>query len=234
MRVVRTILGVHMKHLLDDRLRQAGIRLLLASMFVACTGTVFVSASASPTEGSVGSAPSVYSVVNLGVSAGTAFLNQRGQVAYSNGFFDGTRRYDITIPGGRYASVHGLNNLGVVVGEFDDGSTPPPSKYRAFTWTVASGLRALPGTVPTVAIAINDRNQAVGSIGGAASRIRANRWNPDGTQTRLGPLPASFSQATAINYSGVSVGTSDVALQDSHAMVWDATAWQIQRCRRRR
>jgi len=109
-------------------------------------------------------------------------LNQRGQVAYSirsgispiNGFFDGTHRYDIVAPGGRYAVVHGLNDLGVVVGEFDDASTPAPFNYRAFRWTSGTGLRALPGTGTAVAMAINDRNQAVGSIHGATS---ASHWS---------------------------------------------------------
>jgi hypothetical protein len=211
-----------MKHLPDDQLRQPSTRSLLASLIVACAGTAFVNAGVSAAEDTVGATQSLYSVVNLGVSTDTAFLNQRGQVAYSNGFFDGKRSYDIKGPGGRYVSVHGLNNLGVVVGEFDDGLSQLPSTYRAFAWTVGSGFRTLSGLAPSVAIAINDGNQAVGSISDGTSGGHANRWNPDGTQTRLGSLSANFSQATAVNGSGIAVGIAEFAQQGSHAMVWNA------------
>jgi hypothetical protein len=219
-----------MKHLLKDSPRQQNARILFPSIIVACIGMVLGSARALPIDTTVGPEPPLYSVVNLGIPAGTAILNERGQVAFSNSnaanpihaFFDGKRRYDIIAPGGRYVNVRGLNDLGVVVGDFDDASTQPPFNLRAFKWTVGGGIRALTGPGTATAIAINDRNQAVGSIHGSASYTRAIRWNPDGTQTNLGPIPASFSEATAINYSSVAVGVADVALDGSHATVWDA------------
>jgi len=107
-----------------------------------------------------------------------------------------------------------------VVGQSQDAL----SDYRAFSWTVAAGMRALPGPTLSDANAINNRNQVVGAVRAQGQRFytSANRWNPDGTLTSLGPPPARFSAARAINDSGVSVGDSEVAWQDSHAMVWDA------------
>jgi hypothetical protein len=171
-----------------------------------------------------------YSVINLAPGAGVALLNQRGQAAFAtyssgdtiNGFFDGWRVHTVGPAAGGYALVSGMNELGVVVGQFDDAAPGTPSNYRAFSWTVARGLHALPGQGTAIAHAINVRNQAVGTVKGAAFYGRANRWNADGTQTSLGPLPASLSEAVAINSSGVAIGYADIAMYDSHAMVWDA------------
>lgn len=170
-----------------------------------------------------------YSVVNLAPGTGLALLNQRGQAAFAtysggaiiNGFFDGRRVHRVG-PAGNETVIGGLNDLGVVVGQFNDAATPAPFNYRAFSWTVAGGLRALPGPGTSFARAINNRNQAVGSTKGRALYGRAYRWNPDGTTLELGPLPASLSEALDINDSGLSVGYADVAQHDSHAVVWDA------------
>ena len=171
-----------------------------------------------------------YSVVNLAPGSGVALLNQRGQAGFAtyssgatiNGFFDGQRVHPVGAAGSADTVVSGLNDLGVVVGQFNDAATPAPFNYRAFSWTVAAGLRPLPGPGPSMARAINRRNQAVGSTKGKAFYGRAYRWNPDGTAIELGPLPASLSEAIAINDSGVAVGYADVARYDSHAVVWDA------------
>jgi probable HAF family extracellular repeat protein len=170
-----------------------------------------------------------YSVVNLAPGTGVALLNQRGHAAFStysagamiNGFFDGRRVHAVGPAGAGDTVVSGLNDLGVVVGQFNDAATPAPFNYRAFSWTVAGGLRAMPGPGTSIARAINGRNQAVGSTKGAAFYGRAYRWNPDGTTLELGPLPASLSEAIAINDRGIAVGYADVALHDSHAVVWD-------------
>lgn len=189
--------------------------------------------AASPTAQPVAAMPTpnalVYSVVNLAPGAGVALLNQQGQAAFStyafgeflNGFFDGKRVYRVGPASGGDALVRGLNDLGVVVGQFNDAATPAPFNYRAFTWTVAGGLRALSGPGMGIANAINQRNEAVGAVKGNALYSRAYRWNPDGTALELGPLPASLSEAIAINDSGISIGYADVAQHDSHAVVWD-------------
>lgn len=170
-----------------------------------------------------------YSVVNLAPGSGVALLNQRGDAAFStysagamvNGFFDGLRVRGVGPASAADTVVSGLNDLGVVVGQFNDAATPAPFNYRAFSWTVAGGLRPMPGSGTSIARAINNRNQAVGSTKGAAFYGRAYRWNRDGTTLDLGPLPASLSEAVAVNDGGMAVGYADVALHDSHAVVWD-------------
>ena len=197
---------------------------LLARTCLLASPLLATAATAAP-----GSLPA-YSVVNLAPGSGVALLNGRGQAAFAtyssgatiNGFFDGRRVHPVGAPGGSDTVISGLNDLGVVVGQFNDAAAQAPFNYRAFSWTAARGVRALPGPGPSAARAINRRNQAVGSTQGKAFYGRAYRWNPDGTAIALGPLPASLSEATAINDSGVSVGYADVARYDSHAVVWDA------------
>ena len=112
-----------------------------------------------------------------------------------------------------------MNDLGVVVGQSIDAQ----QNLRAFSWTVRGGMRALPGPMESDAYGINNRNQIVGLVQPNPFSARANRWNPDGTLTSLGPLPARISFARAINDSGMSVGDAEVALNDSHAIIWDRT-----------
>lgn len=205
-------------------------KLLFTAIVTGGAGVAFDAAGASsPGIRPMSNVP-VYSVVNLGSSPDTAVLNQRDQVVFTvynagspdNRFFDGRRISTIAAPGGRYTYARGLNKLGIVVGEFDDAATPQPFNYRSFSWTINGGLRPLDGLGNATALAINDRNQAVGYIHADAFYARANRWNQDGTQTRLGPVPATMSEAVAINNGGMSIGDADVARYDSRATVWDA------------
>lgn len=186
------------------------------------TATAAATARAAPVE---------YSVVNLGPDAGNAVLNKNGQAAYAtwssgdvnifNGFFDGKRVHVLGSLGGAYTLVRGLNNHGVVVGESRDAL----ANDRAFTWTAARGMRALPGPSLSRANTINDAGQVVGAVRADGPPqlpyTRANRWDANGTLTRLGPAPARLSEARDINESGISVGDSEVQFQDSRAMVWD-------------
>nr|WP_156133386.1 hypothetical protein [Massilia sp. JS1662] len=193
----------------------------------ACLLLPALSAAQSATQAAEGTR---YSIVNLAPGSGVALLNERGHAAFStyssgtliNGFFDGRGVHRVGPAGAGDTVVSGLNDLDVVVGQFNDAATPAPFNYRAFAWTVAGGLRALRGPGTSIARAINDRNVAVGSTKGAAFYGRAYRWNPDGTVLDLGPLPASLSEAVAVNDGGMAVGYADVALHDSHAVVWDA------------
>ncbi len=175
----------------------------------------------------------VYSVINLPVEAGAdAYLNEKGQVAFSSfiyndaGFFDGDRMHGLGSLGGGFAAVRGLNNLGTVVGESNDASQPHPV-YRSFVWTAARGMRALPGPAGGMARAINDRNQVVGDIPDPRITARAVRWDPGGRIRTLGPAPLSLSEARDINELGMAAGFADVAGGSIHAMLWDASGRQI-------
>ena len=207
------------------RLQRAG--LLLSAVAAFCASAAVANPPSELLDMKARSRAGEYSVINLGPEGGTTVLNQRDQAAFAiwspdeifNGFFDGKRVHALGSPGGAYIWLRGLNNQGVVVGQFQDAL----SDYRAFSWTVATGMRALPGPTLSDANAINNRNQVVGAVRAQGQRFytRANRWNSDGTLTSLGPPPARLSAARAINDSGVSVGDSEVALHDSRAMVWD-------------
>lgn len=175
--------------------------------------------------------PLEYSVINLGRDAGTAVLNERGQAAFSSwllddgqhGFFDGMRVQPLVPAGGSYRWVNGLNENGVVVGEYLTES----GDYRGFSWCPEAGLRILPrnnavsGPAGGNAMAINNRNQMVGQIRSSVGIYPlAARWNPDGALTHLAPQTARIARAVAINDGGMAVGEAEVTRYDNHAMVW--------------
>jgi probable HAF family extracellular repeat protein len=215
-----------MTFMLNHKARLQCAGLLVPAAVALCASPAAVNAAGEPAAAR--SRAVEYSVINLGPDAGMTVLNRRGQAAFAtwspdeivNGFFDGQRVHTLPSLGGSFTFVRGLNDQGVVVGQSQDASLD----YRAFSWTAARGMRALPGPTLADANAINNRNQVVGGVRAQPQSFytRASRWDPNGTLTSLGPLPARISTAWAINDSGVSVGDSEVQFQDSHAMVWDA------------
>ncbi len=175
----------------------------------------------------------LYTVINLGPELASGELNERGQVAFSafgasetvGRFFDGERIWPIGPTGGGFTFVSGLNERGVVVGAT---RTANETEARAFSWTLAGGIRALPDAVPSLARDINDRNEIVGFMSAPGVVVRAVRWNPDGSVTPLGPLPASTSEAWAINNRGYATGYTTVANGEihAHATFWDRAGGQ--------
>jgi uncharacterized membrane protein len=206
------------------RLRWAG--LFVPALTALCAGAAPANAPVASAYAAAPARAAEYSVVNLGPDAIMAALNQRGQAAFSspggderfNGFFDGSRVHSLGSFGRSFTYLRGLNNRGVVIGSAQDSFMD----RQAFSWTVAGGMRLLPGTAAD-AFDINDRDQVAGAVdvSGQNSATRAIRWNPDGTMTRLGPLPPSYSVARAINGSGVSVGAASDETHAQHATVWD-------------
>jgi hypothetical protein len=174
-----------------------------------------------------------YSIINLDPEGGAAaFLNERGEAAVgsfvfgTNRFFDGDRLYDIGSLGGGFTLITGLNNKGVVVGISDDASDPFPVTY-GFRWTVAGGMRAIPGSRGGNVYDINDRNQVVGSLGAPGISVRAVRWDPDGRVVNLGPLPFSLSEAKVINHHALAGGYTDFADGTIHASLWTSAGKAI-------
>jgi uncharacterized membrane protein len=208
-------------------------RLQWAGLFVPALTALSAGAAPAnaPVESAYPAAPvraAEYSVINLGPDASMTALNQRGQAAFGNpasdapfnGFFDGSRVYTLGSFGRSFTYLTGLNNRGVVIGSAQD----PFSDRQAFSWTVAGGMRLLPGTAAD-AFAINDCNQVAGAVDVSGQRppyTRALRWNPDGTMTPLGPLPATFSAAWTINERGMTAGAADDERRYLRATVWDA------------
>lgn len=177
--------------------------------------------------------PGLYTVINLGPELASGELNERGQVAFNTNnyfdrsarFFDGDRIWPIGSPGGVFTLVTGLNDRGVVVGA---SATPTEPGGQAFAWTLAGGIRALPGATPSAALDINERGEIVGWVSAPGIVARAIRWNPDGGTTLLGPLPASSSEGTAINNRGYTTGYTTVAngVVHAHATLWDPAGGQ--------
>jgi probable HAF family extracellular repeat protein len=191
-----------MTFMLSNKARLQWAGLLVPAIAALCANAAPPTAPGASVDAAARARVVEYSVINLGPDTGQAFLNARDQVAFAtwtypdaivNGFFDGRRVHTLRSLGGSYTFVQGLNNQGVVVGQSQDASLD----YRAFTWTAARGMRPLPGPSLSDAHAINNLNQVVGAVRaeGQMFYTRANRWNPDGTLTRLGPPPARLSAA---------------------------------------
>ena len=173
-----------------------------------------------------------YSVVNLVSQDGMGVLNQQGQVAFTGyiggetamGFFDGKRLHSVHLPanGMGLTHVHDLNDSGVAVIEANDPDSGFPFNARAFSWSLAKGGRLLTSSGAGSARAINKHNQIAGYVQVSGQSGRANRWNPDGSQTALGGLPTAYSEAMAINDNGLSAGYFE-----DRATVWDAKGTAI-------
>lgn len=168
--------------------------------------------------------PRMYSILTLGGDEyWDAYLNEKGQVAATgyalHRFFDGSRWHDVGSLGGGYTQIRAMNNHGEVVGESLDASEPF-GNVLGFRWTVAGGMRALPGTSVASAYAINERGQIAGWSGAPGVADRAVRWDADGRMVDLGPLPFSLSEADTINNRGETGGFTDFADGTIHATKW--------------
>jgi probable HAF family extracellular repeat protein len=112
-----------------------------------------------------------------------------------------------TLPGD-YASVAmGINQLGDVV-----GWSAGPTGTRAFVYTAAGGMTALPapaGRPVTTARAINGSGVVVGTASTGGTDVgQAVRWQ-SGVATNLGSLGSGlFSEARGLNATGTIVGSS--------------------------
>ena len=112
-----------------------------------------------------------------------------------------------TLPGDSSSVAMGINQLGDVV-----GWSAGPTGTRAFVYTTAGGMTALPalaGRPVSTARAINGNGIVVGTASTGGSDVgRAVRWQ-SGVATDLGALAGgSFSEARGVNATGTIVGSS--------------------------
>lgn len=141
--------------------------------------------------------------------------------------------------GGNNAFATGVNNRGQVVGTAEtanpDPNCVPPQvlDYKAVIWGPKQGqiqeLPAFPGDSVTLAGAINDAGQVVGTSGICAAPttalfalgVHAVLWH-HGTVTNLGSLGGVMNNwAIAINRAGQVVGMSDLPGDTTtHAFFW--------------
>ncbi|HEY6249848.1 MAG TPA: hypothetical protein VI685_07785 [Candidatus Angelobacter sp.] len=113
------------------------------------------------------------------------------------------------------ARVHDINSQGQVVGA---SGHPHGSDTHAFLWTKKGGMHDLgflPGGDYSVALAINDAGQVVGTSN-SKDGMHGFLWTSANGLTQLATLSgADASSAYAINQSGQIVGASG-----SHAALW--------------
>jgi probable HAF family extracellular repeat protein len=123
-----------------------------------------------------------------------------------------------TLPAGS-ARVHDINSLGQAVGV---SGAPHGSSSHAFFWSQKTGMRdlaSLPGGDYSVASAINDSGQVVGTSNSRRG-MHAFLWTAAIGLKQLPGLSATDStSALAINGAGQIVGVSG-----SHAVLWSGNA----------
>jgi hypothetical protein len=206
-------------------------RNILAGLFPLLAGGVATAApTALPAAAATSGAPcachgTVYSVINLDPEGGAAaFLNEKGQAAAgsfvfnTSSFFDGDRLHRVGI----YDTViKGLNDRGVVIGESADSSDVLPV-FHAYTWSMARGMRVVPGSLAAQVWGINNHNQIVGAIPANGVGSRAVRFDPNGALVPLGAMPFIMSVGSAINNSALTGGYADQADGTTHATLWNA------------
>lgn len=175
--------------------------------------------------------------IDLGAGTYGLAINSSGEVAGGNGhafvFASGTFQDLGTLGGGNWSSAYGVNDAGVVTGYgmVSDGT------FRAFTWTLASGITVL-GTLGgnnSYAMAINNQGQIAGHST-AADGYEHAFISTNGILTDLGTLGGGNSYAYGINDLGIAVGYSgteafvyrDGALYDLNSMLGATSGWQLQ------
>ncbi len=139
------------------------------------------------------------------------------------------------LPGDAGSEATGLDGKGTVVG-YSYTTDATGNLLRAFYWTAAQGMVALPlptGTsfLTSSAAAINAQGVIVGRVSHGSSHdgSRAVRWvvadGVAGEPKNLGTLGGSSSEARAINAAGQIVGNSLTASDaEERAFLYDETA----------
>jgi probable HAF family extracellular repeat protein len=110
---------------------------------------------------------------------------------------------DLGTLGGPQSQALGVNDRGDVVGISSVAGDPSP---QGFLWSPDGGMVNI-GTLGgantkeagTVAAAVNDRRQVVGSSVTAAGAVHAFEWSPYRPMRDLGTLGGTYSRATSIN-----------------------------------
>lgn len=131
-----------------------------------------------------------------------------------------------TLSGGNSSCAFEINSAGVIAGDsFISGG-----KVNGASWTnhKIRNLGALPKSIFTAALDINDNNQIVGESifsYGPPFQSHAFEWSPAALSLKdLGTLAGgTTSMANAINYSGVMAGQSNSGSSPNwHAVMWNA------------
>lgn len=182
-------------------------------------------------------------VTNLGSPGGDYIpsranaINELGQVAGTGdwGLFGGNSSWFLWLPSAAYGLSVGMNDLspspgasigfasaineaGQIVGEWFNDALPG----HGMVW-LPSAAYGLPAGVSSLLALdsladINIAGQMIGT-GDSAGKMRALRWD-SGAVTDLGSLDGTYSYASAINRTGVAVGSSSTPEPGGHAFRW--------------
>lgn len=120
-------------------------------------------------------------------------------------------------------NARGLNERGQVVGWGNDGGPYDFQDDTAFAWSARSGLQVLPdlaGAAMSVAVALNDRGQAVGLYSEPGGPPRAFVWEA-GVMEELTD-GEGYTVALSINNRGMVVGSAGVGHAGGDAALWSA------------
>jgi hypothetical protein len=86
-------------------------------------------------------------------------INNSGTVLVSNGFLIGSTIHTINFPGSTSTTVRGINDLGEIVGSYQDSKGTHGFLYSAGVYTTID----FPGAITSTAYAINNEGQIVGN-----------------------------------------------------------------------
>ncbi len=175
-----------------------------------------------------------YTIVNLGsLSNNSSYpsgINETGQVVgyyYTDTMlkraflYSGGKMTDLGTLGGSEAYARAINGVGQVVGQAKNVQ----GNWRAFSWTVADGMRDLGtlGGTSSVAYGINKNGQVVG-YAGTGSASHAFLYS-NGTMRDLGTLGYLYSAAFGINDYGQVAGAYLPAGGEQQAFLWNPTGF---------
>ena len=175
--------------------------LLAAGLAAAAEGPVLYRIT--ELAGPAGAESRAYAISPDGLVAGEAESARRGDVQAMVWFPDGGWTNLGTL-GGRTSRAYAVSPTGAAAGEADTSG----GVRRAFIWTPASGLRALPAPSEagdTCAYAIN-ASGAVAGVVYAGEDPRAARWDGPESAPRLLTASGGVGVAHAINLAGLAAG----------------------------
>ena len=130
------------------------------------------------------------------------------------------------LPGGLGSWATHINAVGHVAGRSDCGAAGCWGEH-AFLWVngTLTDLGALPfGDWESVASALNDHDQVVGSSAAQGSTARGFLWDK-GVLRDLGTLGGPRSVGIDINNAGMIAGWAEIAPDVAHATVYVGAAW---------
>jgi probable HAF family extracellular repeat protein len=206
------------------------LRRLLAALLIALASVAAVAwpSAAHATAllpvdlGTLGGSDSFSTAQNeLGQVAGDSITSTGAQHAFL--WSRATGMVDLGSLGGpdTNSAANALSDTSQVVG-FTFLSPTNATIIHAFSWTRSGGMVDLGtlGGATSVAEAVNDFGQVVGTSDTADGRHHAFVWTPTGGMADLGSLGGGYSEALAISAIGQVVGDSTTSSGQTHAFSW--------------